>query len=134
MAVTTTIYRRPPPNEHLKFSEHLTAADCDQAIRETYIGQAHIAGTGPAGTTCRECRFWHKWEYVGVKDGVYVNDYVPCPPGFYSKRHSEHPNEVKKAYCNRPILNKAWRLIPHTAKSCRLFEPAADPVPAKRPS
>lgn len=46
--------------EFLNFSEHLTPAQFDSPIRSTYLGQAHIAGTGPSGTTCRECVFWRR--------------------------------------------------------------------------
>lgn len=113
---------------HLLFSEHLTPAPYDGPIRETFLGQAHIAGTGPESRTCRECVFWHQWKFCKSKD-----DYVPCDPGFNGKRHATAPLEPKKAYCNRPILNKAKRLIPHTARACRLFEEAEKPVPARRP-
>lgn len=113
---------------HLQFSEHLTPAPCDIPIRETFLGQAHIAGTGPDEKTCRECRFWHCW--ARDKHGDLT---IPRPPGYYGKRHRVHPLEPKKAFCNKPILNKAARLIPHDAKSCRLFEPADNPMPARRP-
>jgi len=128
MAVTLNIAHKKPAREHLLFSDHLTAADFDHPIRETFLGQAHIAGTGPDGKTCRECAHWHQWKFSKAK-----NDYVPCPPGFYGKRHKITPLEPKKAYCNRPILNKAKRLIPHAAKSCRLFEQAEQPLPARKP-
>lgn len=42
--------------QHLLFSEHMTAKEVHLPIAETYLGQAHIAGTGPEGRTCRECR------------------------------------------------------------------------------
>ncbi|WP_246591060.1 hypothetical protein [Aminobacter anthyllidis] len=43
-------------------------------------------------------------------------------PAYFGKRHKDAPGELKKQRCTRPILNKANRLIPHHAKSCRLFE------------
>lgn len=128
MAVSLNIAHKRPSREHLMFSDHMTAAEFDHPIRETYIGQAHIAGTGPAGSTCRECDHWHKWKYVSAKD-----DYAPVAPGYFSKKHGATPNEPRKAYCNRPMLNKPKRLIPHTAKACRLFQPAESPMPAMRP-
>jgi hypothetical protein len=128
MAITTNIHHKDTTREHLLFSDHLTAADFDSPIRETFLGQAHIAGTGPEGRTCRECVSWHQWKYDKSRD-----DFIPCSPGFFSKRHKAHPLEPKKAYCTRPIANKAKRLIPHSAKSCRLFEPAEKPVPARKP-
>lgn len=113
--------------EHLLFSAHMTAGDVHQPIAETYLGQAHIAGTGPDGKTCRECRFWAIKKYRKISDG----EYEECLtyPGYFGKKHETHPLEIKKAKCNRPILNKANRLIPHSAKACRLFEPADNPPP-----
>lgn len=111
--------------EHLLFSEHMTPHPCDGPIKETFLGQAHIAGTGPEGTTCRECVFWHKHKHT--KDGP-----APCGPGWQGKRHTTRPLELKKAWCNRPIINKAERLIPHSAKSYRLFIAAEHPLPIKR--
>lgn len=46
-----------------------------------------------------------------------------------SKRHKEHPGKPKDAYCLKPILNKAKRLIPHHASSCRFFEASERPMP-----
>lgn len=128
MTATVTIEHKRAPREHLLFSDHLTEAKFDTPIRETYLGQAHIAGTGPQGKTCRECEHWHQWKYSKAKE-----DYVPCPSGYNGKRHKTAPLEPKKAYCNRPTLNKAKRLIPHHAKSCRLFVAADHPMAAKRP-
>lgn len=115
--------------EHLLFSEHLTAKDVHRPIAETYLGQAHIAGTGPEGKTCRECIFWHVWKSRKVSGGT---EKIPADPGYFGKRHAKTPSELKKARCNRPILNKANRLIPHTAKACRLFEAAEHVLPAKK--
>ncbi|MGE8110421.1 hypothetical protein [Erwinia amylovora] len=106
--------------------DHMTSFPFDTLIKETHLGQAHLAGTGPKGTTCRECVFWHKWERR--KASV-----VPCAPGYFGKKHKTHPGELKTAYCNRPILNKATRLIPHHAKSCRLFEQSDTALPAIKP-
>lgn len=117
--------------EHLLFSEHLTAKEVHQPIADTYLGQAHIAGTGPEGMTCRECRFWHVWQTRKLASGQTVT--VPSDPGYFGKKHEKKPNEIKKARCNRPILNKANRLIPHCAKACRLFEPADNPPSVRRP-
>lgn len=114
--------------DHPELNEYLTKASFDAAIRETFIGQAHIAGTGPAGTTCRQCTHFHRWR----RDKETGRDAI-VPPGYYSKRHKESPLELKKAYCNRPILNKARRLIPHVAKSCRLFEKNPTPPPITKP-
>lgn len=58
---------------------------------------------------------------------------IPADPGYFGKKHNLTPLGLKKAKCNRPIMNKANRLIPHGAKACRLFEPAEHPLPARRP-
>lgn len=118
--------------EHLTFSEHLTAAQFDSPIKETFLGQAHIAGTGPAGATCRECVFWHCWKKQRRTPTGEERPPIAVPPGYYGKKHTKEPLGIKKAFCNKPILNKAKRLIPHKAKACRLFEPAENPLPAVR--
>lgn len=113
---------------HIKMNEHLTKAPHDAALLKTYIGQAHIAGTGPEGKTCRECVFWHKWETVKIGGDTIER---ACAPGYYSDKYSTDPGALKKARCNRPILNEAKRLIPHHASACRLFEQSDNP-PAEK--
>lgn len=110
--------------EFLNFSKHLTPAAFDSPIRSTYIGQAHIAGT-----TCRECVFWRKKGFR-KQDGEWAE--FTKAPEYFGKGHTKTPCELKKQYCTKPILNKAKRLIPHAAKSCRLFEAAGSPPPAKK--
>jgi len=111
--------------QHLLFSEHLTPAVFDRPIRETFLGQAHIAGTGPEGKTCRECVFWHVWKW---DNGGRSNE--PAHPGYFNKDNPEKGLGLKKALCNRPIANKAHRRVPHEAKACRLFEENSNPPPA----
>lgn len=106
--------------EHLQFSEGLKPFEGHMGILKTFLGQAHIAGTGPAGATCRECIFWHLKKIRKVSDGVY-EEYATAP-GYFGKSHKTTPCEIKKAKCNRPIANKANRQIPHHALACRLFE------------
>lgn len=106
--------------EHLLFSEGMKATPAHAAIAATFLGQAHIAGTGPQGATCRECTFWCLIKHRKVADGVY--EQYTVPPGYFGKKHKTNPSELKKARCTRPILNKANRLIPHHASACRLFE------------
>lgn len=113
--------------EHLLFSEHLTAADFDCPIRNTYLGQAHIAGTGPEGTTCRQCLHWGKKKFVKDTFGNYVEKTEH--PKRYGSKHKKWPGEPKDAHCLKPIINKAKRLIPHHALSCRLFEASEHPMP-----
>lgn len=115
--------------EHLLFSEHLTGAKFDSPIRQTFLGQAHIAGTGPQDKTCRECVFWRT---IGHRKegGVWV-EYEKAP-AYFGKTHKATPCELKKQRCTRPILNKAKRQIPHYAPSCRLFEQRDESPPAKK--
>lgn len=121
MGVTLNISRkRSGPQEHLLFSEHMTEATFDSPIRQTFLGQAHIAGTGPEGTTCRECVWWQLIGHRRVAGGGHEE--VTKPAAYFGKRHKQTPCELKKQRCTKPILNKANRLIPHHAKSCRLFE------------
>lgn len=117
-----------PGADHIENSKGLTSAPYDAAIRATFLGQAHIAGTGPEGKTCRECIFWHAWTRVKVG-----NEYEtrPAPPSYFSFRHVDHPGELKRARCNFPIINKAKRSIPHHASACSKFDPAEAPLPAK---
>ncbi|UWF67345.1 hypothetical protein [Brucella sp. 1315] len=63
--------------EHFNISPHMTAADFDCQVRNTYLGQAHIAGTGPDGTTCRQCRHWGKTKFVKDEHGNYVEKFTP---------------------------------------------------------
>lgn len=63
--------------EQFNISPHMTAADFDCPIRNTYLGQAHIAGTGPEGTTCRQCKHWGKTKFVKDEHGNYVEKFAP---------------------------------------------------------
>lgn len=133
MGVSISIaHKRSAPQEHLLFGRHMTEAQFDTPIRETYLGQAHIAGTGPQGTTCRECVYWRKIGRRREKAGGPIVEYIK-PAEYFGKKHETQALEIKKQYCTRPILNKAKRMIPHAAKSCRLFEPSSNPPPARRP-
>lgn len=89
-------------------SGHLHQTDYDRRLAATYQGQAHIAGTGPEGTTCRECMWFarHGDQYHGVT--------------------------LRDAWCTKPILNKAERLIPPTAASCIFYLENPDPPALKR--
>lgn len=114
--------------DHIENLKGLTSAPHDAAIRATYLGQAHIAGTGPEGKTCRECIFWHAWTRVKVGKEY---ESRPAPPSYFSFRHADHPGELKRARCNFPIINKAKRAVPHHASACRMFEQQDMPLPAK---
>ncbi|NML93763.1 hypothetical protein [Novosphingobium olei] len=108
--------------DHLEFGAGLTKADYDQPFRDTFLGQAHIAGTGPAGATCRECKFWR----VMGRDG-------PAIPGHYSRTNKDKAGQLKKAKCIFPIPHKANRMFPHSAKACRMFEQSETVPPLNAP-
>lgn len=107
-------------NDHLRFSSHLTAAPFDERFRATFLGQAHLAGTGPDNATCRECKFWHVWRGT-------ASTRQPAPPGHYAKTNKERAGQLKRANCNYAIPHKAKRRIPHHAKACRFFERSDNP-------
>lgn len=106
-------------------SAHLHDCAFDPAFRDTHLGQAHLAGTGPAGKTCRECRFFG---LVDTKNGGGL-----VSPGYYAKSSKELANTLKNGKCGAPMPHKANRRFPHYAKSCRLFEQAASPFPVSKP-
>lgn len=105
-----TLFKGGNPNLH----------DCkfDAALRATHIGQAHIAGTGPGGKTCRECRFFG----VPGERGQIVS------PGYYAS--GEFANCLKQGRCFAPMTHKVKRRFPHHALACRLFEQDDNPPAA----
>lgn len=113
--------------DHLEFSRHMKGAEFDGAIRETFLGQAHIAGTGPEGKTCRECVHWCVIRTRKDGRGNYATVYEP--PGYNGERHKSNPLELRRAGCQYPIANKARKRIPHNAKACRFFEDKPTPPP-----
>jgi hypothetical protein len=91
----------------------LHQTEWDSKFQQTHLGQAHIAGTGPEGKTCRECKFY------GSKLKVW--------PDYYTSGQAR--NQLKQAPCGNPIPGKSSRKFPHYARSCSLFDQAAE-VPA----
>lgn len=86
----------------------------NQQIARTPTGMAHWSGTGPAGSTCRQCAHWRVQGRYGkspkdrqpyeLKDG-------PC--ALYEKRVS--------------IKGKMGPKLRHTQPSCKYFEENASP-------
>ena len=83
---------------HVQVDRSLQLAGFEDRIADTYLGQAHIAGTGPCGTNCRACRHWR------------------------SEREGFSRTKSREAYCEYPIPGKRRRLIPGTAQSCTFFD------------
>lgn len=105
------------------FGQGLHSNEWDEVIRRTHIGQAHLAGTGPEGATCRTCKFFGKIDRWGKLQS----------PGFYSARAALNPGGLKQGRCSYRIPGKATRLFPHTAGACRFYEPADNPWPEVKP-
>ena len=106
----------------LLLNPNLKSLPHEDGLRKTYLGQAHIAGTGPAGKTCRECIFW----------GRHHADNTQSVPG-YSRDDRKEKWRINDAACNTLRHRKANRAIPPDAEACRLFEQAENPPPLYRP-
>ena len=92
---------------HVRLTEHMTHNAGQDRIAATHLGQAHVAGTGPRGATCRQCLHWHSVQ----------NDkpYHPYRAGDDGLMHLE------PARCRYPIAGKANRRVPATAPACVFF-------------
>ncbi|PHP66533.1 hypothetical protein CSC94_12640 [Zhengella mangrovi] len=95
------------------FSPHMTMEAQMQPIKDTFLGMAHIAGTGPKQSTCRECAYWFPTDATRNR-------------GKYLYSGDGEQMHLQPARCNKPIANKADRRVPPCAKACRLFEPNED--------
>ncbi len=114
-----------PDPDHMQLTQHMTRIGYEEAIERTYLGQAHIAGTGPEGTTCRHCAFWKMRSYAKqVYDpdtGAWLRERLVQP------KSRDKDGLLRRHPCTRPIAGKARRRIPHDALSCRLFEENPEP-------
>lgn len=95
----------------------LHKTEADAPFQGTHVGQAHIAGTGPDGVTCRECK------YFAAKKEDWPDYYLGGPT----------KGNLKQARCDYDIPGKANKVIPHTARACVLFEKNENPPPAFKP-
>lgn len=98
----------------------LYQTETDERFKTTHLGQAHLAGTGPKGKTCRECSFF------GLKDAYGKS----VSPGYYSKSNKRLGCTLKPGQCLNPIPGKSSKRFPHHAASCILFEQAEKIYPA----
>lgn len=94
--------------------EHLTTEPGHERFQDTFIGMAHIAGTGPEGSACCECKRF------GDVDGKPVKRY-----GF--RKGTKTPGELYPGYCHRFVHGKRFQMFPGDAKSCSLFERSTHP-------
>lgn len=81
--------------------------------RATAPGMAHWAGSGPTGTTCRECAHW-----TGCGGEV----------GYYSKKGGGG-GVIKPRKCAqyRKMMTEAGPGVPHETPSCKYFAVNATP-------
>ena len=90
----------------IKITEHLTPSPIDNKALGTWSGMAHFAGTGPKGTTCRECQHWAFDGYLSTT------------------------GSLKTTICEkytRMMNGRVGQRVPHDAPSCRYYEPMPDP-------
>lgn len=78
-------------------------------LSKTYPGQAHLAGEGKKGATCRECKHW---------------DFE----GYYASSNPRHGATLKPSSCMKYkfFTNKRGPKVPHTASVCKYFEGHVD--------
>lgn len=109
------------PSQAILFSPHLTLSELLEPIRKTQIGQAHFAGTGPDGRTCRECRHF----FCRSKDG---KEYFRYQAAANAPKGPDRDVYLQAAHCNCPIPNKAYRPIDPTQEACRHFSERSEPI------
>lgn len=87
-------------------SDFLTSSPFDAAARQTHPGQAHFAGSGPAGKTCRECIF-----YGHTKGGYYAS-------------RGKWRGLILPAPCKkyRQMTQETGPNVPDSAMACKYFE------------
>lgn len=99
---------------------------------DTRPGMAHFAGTGPIGTTCRQCRFWagNSVEHHGMLQASttrrWWKDGGPHPQACWKYRRLRRAQDMHEERSRR---------IAHHTPSCSHFEPAdnAQPLTTTRP-
>ena len=100
--------------------EHMTHDPAHKMISQTYKGQAHNAGTGPKGKTCRECVFF------GIDKALEFDH-------FGHRADCHNPGQLKEARCHKPWTGVRQQLFPHTALACTHFEQNENPPLAVLP-
>jgi hypothetical protein len=105
----------------LKLDRHLTQDAFGHLALSTYEGMAHFAGTGPAGKTCRMCKFW-------------------CPPAgarthLYGSQSSKNGTRLKSHSClkHRQLGGTSKEGVPPETSACKYFESAPNPPPLFAP-
>ena len=90
--------------EHIQ--DHLTEAPIDRFARASHPGMAHFAGTGPHGSTCRECIFWAHG------------------PHDYRAKNGKYRGLIEPATCKKfqQMTGVMGSKIPDDALACKYFE------------
>lgn len=88
----------------------------DKKALITHKGMAHFAGTGPAGTFCRGCKFW--------KESGNVSHLYYSSGGKHGARLKPHPCQKFKH-----LTGSIGPGVPHNARSCKYFDEADKPPP-----
>lgn len=78
----------------------------ERSAKGTVPGMAHFAGTGPEGTTFRECEFWKSKKYK--RSGGVLN----------ARRCRKYPRLSQGVH---------GAGVPHSTASCRWFEASSNP-------
>lgn len=92
-------------------SDHLTHSPIDAAARSSFPGMAHFAGTGPRGSTCRECIFWNHG------------------PHDYRAKNGKYRGLIEPATCKkfRQVTLQEGSKIPDEASACKYFDQNPSP-------
>lgn len=83
-----------------------TVEELREQLRTTHKGMMEVAGSGPAGKTCRECREWMQQGWHAASNARHGPTLKPAPCAAY-KRHTG-------------VLGAA---VPHEARACKHFHP-----------
>lgn len=103
---------------YVRLTGHMTHNAGQDQIAATHLGQAHVAGTGPQGATCRQCNHWYS-----------VRNDKPFHP---YRRGDDGLMHLEPARCRYPIAGKARRRVSAEALACRLFEKSDLDLPLTR--
>lgn len=97
----------------LEDDDHLTQEPSHERFKDSYVGMAHIAGTGPDGTHCHMCQHY--------------GDDLGNPVGRFGFRSGTlRPGAKKHGYCHRLVDGKVFQKFTGMAKSCSLYDPSED--------
>jgi hypothetical protein len=88
-----------------------TADPVDDTFRETYAGQAGIAGSGPSYRCCRQCNFWRRKRETIIHDP------------------RRDPLAARPCHKFRELTGVWGTPVPHYALGCSFFVRAARPPP-----